>query len=66
MLRAQDVGLGLSYVPLVMIVMNVLYAGAAYPAGAAADRVSPRTLLFLGLVSADRRGCCAGLRRRRR
>ena len=33
-----------------MIVMNVLYAGAAYPAGAAADRVSPRTLLFLGLV----------------
>jgi MFS family permease len=49
-LRAQDVGLELSYIPLVMIVMNVLYAGAAYPAGAAADRVSPRTLLFLGLV----------------
>lgn len=49
-LRAQDVGLGLSYVPLVMIVMNVLYAGAAYPAGAAADRVRARTLLFLGLV----------------
>ncbi|HLA07921.1 MAG TPA: MFS transporter [Anaerolineales bacterium] len=49
-LRAQDIGLELSYVPLVMIVMNVLYAGAAYPAGAAADRVSPRTLLFLGLV----------------
>jgi len=49
-LRAQDVGLELSYVPVVMIVMNVLYAGAAYPAGAAADRVSPRTLLFFGLV----------------
>ncbi|MGB5133292.1 MAG: MFS transporter [Steroidobacteraceae bacterium] len=49
-LRAQDVGLGLSYIPLVMIVMNVLYAGAAYPAGAAADRISARTLLFLGLV----------------
>jgi MFS family permease len=49
-LRAQDVGLELSYIPLVMVVMNVLYAGAAYPAGAAADRVSPRTLLFLGLV----------------
>jgi MFS family permease len=30
--------------------MNVLYAGAAYPAGAAADRASPRTLLLLGLV----------------
>jgi MFS family permease len=33
-----------------MIVMNVLCAGAAYPAGAAADRIRPRTLLFLGLV----------------
>lgn len=49
-LRAQDAGLGLGYVPLVMIVMNVLYAGAAYPAGAAADHVSHRTLLFIGLM----------------
>ena len=55
-LRAQDVGLALGYVPLVMIVMNIFYAGAAYPAGAAADHVSQRTLLFLGLallVAAD-------------
>ena len=49
-LRAQDVGLQLAYVPLVMIVMNVLYAGAAYPAGAAADRVSARTMVLVGLV----------------
>jgi len=49
-LRAQDVGLSLGYVPLVMIVMNVLYAGAAYPAGAAADHMRPRTLLRLGLA----------------
>jgi MFS family permease len=49
-LRARDVGLELSYVPLVMIVMNFFYAGAAYPAGAAADRMRPRNLLFLGLV----------------
>lgn len=49
-LRAQDIGLPLTYVPVVMIVMNVLYAGAAYPAGAAADRWSARTLLLLGLV----------------
>ena len=49
-LRAQDVGLGLATCPLVMIVMNVLYAGAAYPAGAAADRVSARMLLLLGLA----------------
>jgi MFS family permease len=49
-LRAQDVGLALRYVPLVMIVMNVIYAAGAYPAGAAADRVSPRTLLVIGLM----------------
>ena len=49
-LRAQSVGLELSYVPLVMIVMNVAYAGSAYPAGAAADRTSPHTLLFFGLL----------------
>ncbi len=50
LLRAQDVGLALGYVPLVLIVMNVFYAGLAYPAGAAADGVSPRALLLAGLV----------------
>lgn len=49
-LRAQDVGLELAYIPLVMIIMNVFYAGAAYPAGAAADRISHKTLLLLGLI----------------
>jgi MFS family permease len=49
-LRAQDVGLALTFVPIVMVVMNVVYAGLAYPAGAAADRVSPRALLLCGLV----------------
>ncbi len=48
-LRAQDVGLAIAYVPAIMIVMNIVYAGFAYPAGAAADRVSARTLLVLGL-----------------
>jgi MFS family permease len=55
-LRARSVGLELSVVPLVMIVMNVAYAGSAYPAGAAADRVSPRRLLVIGsivLIAAD-------------
>ena len=50
LLRAQDVGLVLSYVPLVLIAMNVVYTGLAYPAGAAADRVSPRALFLVGLA----------------
>jgi MFS family permease len=49
-LRAQDVGLELGYIPIVMIVMNASFAGAAYPAGAAADHVSQRILLFFGLA----------------
>ena len=48
-LRAQDVGLAIGYVPLIMIVMNVVYSIFAYPAGAAADRISARTLLLMGL-----------------
>lgn len=48
-LRAQDVGLGVGHVPAVMIVMNVVYAAAAYPAGRAADRIGRRALLLAGL-----------------
>ena len=49
-LRAQSVGLAMGYVPVIMIVMNVVYSAAAYPAGAAADHVSPRMLLVFGLA----------------
>jgi len=48
-LRAQDVGLAVGYVPAIMIVMNIVYATFAYPAGAAADRLSARSLLVFGL-----------------
>jgi MFS family permease len=48
-LRAQEVGLALGYVPLVLIVMNVVYTVTSYPAGVAADKVNPRTLLVMGL-----------------
>lgn len=48
-LRAQDVGLSIAYVPAIMIVMNVVYALFAYPAGLAADRLSARKLLIFGL-----------------
>ncbi len=48
-LRAQDVGLAITYVPVIMIVMNLVYAVFAYPAGLAADRLPARTLLVVGL-----------------
>ena len=49
-LRALDVGFSLRYVPAVMVAMNVVYAAAAYPAGALADRFSRRRLLSAGLA----------------
>jgi MFS family permease len=55
-LRAAGVGLEAASVPLVLVVMNVVYALSAYPAGVAADRMSRRTLLTFGLgalIAAD-------------
>jgi MFS family permease len=49
-LRAQNVGLAIANVPSVMIVMNVVYAASAYPAGVAADRFSPQRLLIVGIL----------------
>ncbi|MDX8482423.1 MFS transporter [Mesorhizobium sp. VK24D] len=55
-LRAQGMGLPIVLVPLVLVVMNVVYSLAAYPAGALSDRVNRLTMLILGfliLIAAD-------------
>lgn len=49
-LRAQTVGLPVGLVPMIMIVMNVVYAASAYPAGIASDHLSRRTMLVAGLA----------------
>jgi len=49
-LRVQAGGLPLAYVPLVLIVMNVVYAAAAYPFGKLADSMSHTKLLTWGLL----------------
>jgi MFS family permease len=56
LLRAQGIGLGARYVPIVLIVMNVAYAASAYPFGRASDRLGRRGLLGIGialLITAD-------------
>jgi len=50
-LRAQQGGLPLAWVPLVLVVMNLVYAAAAYPFGRLADRFSRPRLLALGLAA---------------
>lgn len=49
-LRAQGAGLPLTWVPIILVVMNVAYALAAYPAGAVSDRVDRVSVLMLGLL----------------
>lgn len=49
-LRAEQSGLPIRYVPLAMVVMNIVFAASAYPFGALSDRWSHRRLLALGLV----------------
>lgn len=49
-LKAHAEGLPLILAPLVLVVMNIVYALGAYPAGALSDRVPSRPLLIGGLV----------------
>jgi predicted MFS family arabinose efflux permease len=55
-LKIADVGLGVGYVPAVLVVMNVAYALSAYPAGWLSDRVNRWAVFAVGaalLVGAD-------------
>ena len=50
-LRAQDSGLGTTGAPWVMVVMSLVYAAVAFPAGRAADRGHATALLSAGLAA---------------
>lgn len=49
-LRAQQGGIPIALVPLVMVAMNLIYAASAYPFGKLSDRISHTRLLALGLI----------------
>jgi MFS family permease len=55
LLRAESVGLVRTYVPVVLVVMNVFYAASAYPFGRLSDRLRRRVLVagIALLVAAD-------------
>jgi MFS family permease len=50
LLRAEELGLAVALVPLVLVVMNVVYAVSAYPMGALSDRVDRKLLLGAGFA----------------
>jgi MFS family permease len=50
MLRAAQTGIPVALVPLVMVAMNLVYAGTAFPFGRLSDRIPHKTLLAWGLL----------------
>jgi MFS family permease len=49
-LKAQQVGVPLALIPLVMVAMNIVYASAAYPFGKLSDRIGSNKLLIGSLA----------------
>ncbi|WP_256657348.1 MFS transporter [Pseudomonas sp. 2FE] len=50
LLRAQQLGLAVTWVPMVMVVMAAVYTLSAYPVGKWSDHISRSTLLSAGLL----------------
>ncbi len=56
LLRAQGAGLPIALVPLVLVLMNLVYAAVSAPAGGLSDRIDRRLVLGAGmavLIAAD-------------
>lgn len=49
-LRAAQIGLAVTWIPLAMVLMSLAYAVSAYPAGLWSDRVEKRGLLALAMA----------------
>ena len=50
-LRAQSLAVSLPWIPAMMVLMNLVYALGAYPAGLAADHLSRPALLMAGVIA---------------
>ena len=50
-LKAEQEGMPLAWIPLVLVTMNIVYAMSAYPTGKLADGMNHTTLLAIGLLA---------------
>lgn len=48
-LRAQQTGMAMAWIPLIMVAMNLIYAATAYPFGKVSDRMSPLKIMVASL-----------------
>ena len=56
LLAGQQAGMAIALIPIILVVMNIMYATSAYPLGRLADCMSRRILLVMGitlLIAAD-------------
>jgi len=49
-LRAENVGIPVTVIPLVYLVFNAVYSLGALPAGILSDRVGPKLIIFLAFI----------------
>jgi MFS family permease len=49
-LKAHDIGVGVTFVPIVLVAMHLVFSMAAYPFGILADHLDRRLQLGIGLV----------------
>lgn len=50
-LKSQEAGVAMAFVPLVMVAMNIVYASTAYPFGKLSDRIGSSKMLIFSLVA---------------
>lgn len=61
LVRGQEAGLGAAWIPSLLVTMNLVYAGCAYPAGVLSDRLGPRGLLLGGILTLAAAHACLAL-----
>jgi MFS family permease len=49
-LKAHDIGIDAAFVPIMLVLMHLVYAAAAYPFGVLADHIDRRLQLGIGIV----------------
>jgi MFS family permease len=49
-LKASDIGIDAAFVPIMLALMHVVFAGAAYPFGVLADQIDRRVQLGIGAI----------------